>query len=232
MAGLDQVGARQELESVGLVPSIIDPVPSDTVEEGLFVSSDPAVGTEVEVGKEVAIAFSSGPNAVDVPNVVGMTQEQAASALESSGLTTGAVDDVNDPSASPGDVVATNPEAGASAAPGSRVNLTVATNLADLPDLTGKTEDEASATLAGLDLNVRITQQESADAAPGTVIQQSHPAGVVERGTTVTLTVATAPPEPTPEPTTAEPTQDQTEPPPDGEPTDGGDGGGGGGGNG
>jgi serine/threonine-protein kinase len=211
MTGLDQVGAREELEGVGLVPSIVDDVPSDTVEAGLFVESDPAVGTEVEVGETVEIAFSSGPEAVEVPNVVGMTQDQAASALEGAGLASGSVDEVNDPSAAAGDVVATDPAAGASAAPGSRVNLTVASNLADLPDLTGQTEEEASAALAGLDLNARITQEESADAAPGTVIRQSHPAGVVERGTTVTLTIAVAAPEPTPEPTTTEPTQEPTD---------------------
>ena len=227
MTGLDQVGARQELEDVGLVPSIVDDVPSDTVEEGLFVESDPPVGTEIEVGKTVEIAFSSGPEAVSVPNVVGMTQDQAASTLEAAGLTSGSVTEVNDPSAAAGDVVATDPAADSSAAPGSRVNLTVASNLADLPDLTGKTEEEASAALAGLDLNARITQEESADAPAGTVIRQSHPAGVVERGTTITLTVAVAAPEPTPEPTTTEPateepTQDQTEPPTDGQPTDGG----------
>ncbi|MCK6210354.1 Stk1 family PASTA domain-containing Ser/Thr kinase [Georgenia sp. EYE_87] len=227
LTGLDQVGAREELEDVGLVPSIVDDVPSDTVEAGVFVESNPPVGTEVEVGETVEIAFSSGPEAVEVPNVVGMTQEQAASALEDVGLASGSVDEVNDPSAGPGDVVATDPAAGASAAPGSRVNLTVASNLADLPDLTGQTEEEASAALAGLDLNARITQEESADAAPGTVIRQSHPAGVVERGTTVTLTIAVAP-EPTPEPTTAEPTQEPTdeqpteEPPTDEQPTDGG----------
>ncbi|WP_418606917.1 PASTA domain-containing protein [Georgenia sp. SUBG003] len=213
MTGMDQVEARQELEEAGLEPSIVDDVPSDTVEEGLFVESRPAVGTEIEVGETVEIAFSSGPEAVEVPNVVGMSQDQAASALESAGLASGSVQEVNDPSAAPGDVVATDPAAGESAAPGSRVNLTVASNFADLPDLTGQTEEEASATLAGLDLNVRITQQETADAEPGTVIQQSHPAGAVERGTTVALTVAVAPPEPSPEPS------ETSEPPPD-EPSD------------
>jgi len=215
MSGLDQVGARQKLEEVDLVPSIVDAVPSDTVEEGLFVQSNPAVGTEVAVGAKVEIAFSSGPEAVEVPNVVGMSQDQAASALESAGLASGSVKEVNDPKAAPGDVVASDPAAGASAAPGSRVNFTVASKFVDLPDLRGKPEEEASATLSALDLNVRITQQPSGEADPGKVIQQSHPAGAVERGTTITLTVATPPPpEPSPAPST------ETSAPPSDQPSD------------
>jgi eukaryotic-like serine/threonine-protein kinase len=230
MSDLDQVGARQKLEEIGLVPSIVDAVPSDTVEEGLFVRSNPPVGEEVEVGTKVEVAFSSGPEAVEVPNVVGMSQEQAANALESAGLASGSVKEVNDPNAAPGDVVATEPAAGASAAPGSRVNLTVASNFVDLPDLRGKPEEEASAALSALDLNVRITQQQSGEADPGEVIQQSHPAGAVERGTTVTLTVATAPPEPSPEPSTNETSEPPSDQPSDTTPPDGDNGNGNGGG--
>jgi eukaryotic-like serine/threonine-protein kinase len=221
MAGLDQVAARQKLEEVDLVPSIVDDVPSDTVEEGLFVQSNPAVGEEVEAGSKVEIAFSSGPEAVEVPNVVGMSQEQAANALESAGLASGSVKEVNDPKAAPGDVVATDPAAGASAAPGSRVNLTVASNFVDLPDLRGMPEEEASAALSELDLNVRITQMPTGEADPGKVVQQSHPAGAVQRGTTVTLTVATAPPEPSPEPSTTETSEPPSDQPSDEPPSDG-----------
>ncbi|KAE8762691.1 Stk1 family PASTA domain-containing Ser/Thr kinase [Georgenia thermotolerans] len=202
MAGMDQNAARAALSQAGLKANIVDPVPSDTVQPGLFVESDPAVGTKVDVDSTVNLAFSSGPNAVDVPNVAGMSQDQAAAALKSAGLAVGNVSEANDPSVGIGDVISTDPKAGASAAPGTAVKLTIASPNADLPDLKGKTEEEASGILRSLDLGVRIETVPSGDFPAGTVLEQSRPAGVVARGETITLQVATeAQNAPSPSPT-------------------------------
>lgn len=220
LTGMDQVEARQELEGDGLVFALGEAVQSDTVEEGLFVEATPAVGTEVETGETVTVSFSAGPSAVEVPDVRGLDQDQATAELQRAELERGRVTEENaDASVSVGDVISSSPAAGEAVPPGTTVDLVIASANVDLPGLTGRTEAEASQILADLDLGVRIVEQESGDFAPGTVLEQSHPEGVVERGTTVTLTVAIAPPEP--EPTTAPPTTapPTTEPPTTAPPT-------------
>ncbi|WP_152193991.1 Stk1 family PASTA domain-containing Ser/Thr kinase [Georgenia subflava] len=213
LSGLDQVGVRQELTEAELVPNFVDPVPSDTVEVGLFVQSSPPPGTVVDIGSAVDVALSSGPEAVEVPDVAGMTQEQARAELEASELRGGATTEENNAAIGVGDVIRTEPGAGEQVEPGSTVDLVIASANVDLPALEGRPEAEASQVLDDLDLGVRIEQAESADVPAGNVISQSHPAGVVARGTTVTLTVSSgAPPEPTPEPTTPEASEEPTEP--------------------
>ncbi|UNX54992.1 Stk1 family PASTA domain-containing Ser/Thr kinase [Georgenia sp. TF02-10] len=221
MTGMDQVAAREALTDVGLEPSIVDDVPSDDVPEGQFVESDPPVGDEVPEGSTVEIAFSSGPASVTVPDIAGMSQEQARAELDERGLTVGSVKEANaDASVDVGAVIGSTPEAGEAVPPGTAVDLVLASGNVELVDLVGMTEAEATGVLDELDLNYRIETQQTAEAAPGTVIGQSHPAGVVERGTTITLTVAEEPPPPpspsptpTPTPTATEtPTETPTEP--------------------
>ena len=207
------------LTEAQLVPNILDPVASDTVPEGQFVSADPAVGTEVEVGETVNVAFSSGPNAVEVPDVTGQSQDQAAAALRAAGLEVGQVTEENaDASVDVGDVIRSDPAAGATAAPGAAVALFIASPNVDLPELVQKQEAEASEILRSLDLGVRIETMPSGDFEPGTVLEQSRPAGVVERGETITLIVATE----APEAVTPEPTETPTDEGGNGSPTDAG----------
>ncbi|MFD1505910.1 Stk1 family PASTA domain-containing Ser/Thr kinase [Georgenia yuyongxinii] len=219
LAGLDQNGVRTALTEAQLNPNILDPVPSDTVPEGQFVSADPAVGTEVEVGSRVSVAFSSGPNAVAVPDVTGQSQDQAAAALRAVGLEVGQVTEENaDASVDVRDVIRTDPAAKTSVAPGTAVTLVIASPNVNLPELVGQSEDAASEVLRSLDLGVRIETTPSGDFEPGTVLEQSRPAGVVERGETITLIVATE----APETVAPEPTDTATEPGDGGTPTDAG----------
>ncbi|MFC7403935.1 Stk1 family PASTA domain-containing Ser/Thr kinase [Georgenia alba] len=234
MEGMDQVDARQELEAVGLQAAIQDPQPSDEVEEGLFLSSNPAVGESAREGSTVQLVFSSGPEDVAVPDVVGLSQEDARTEIESAGLSVGNVELGEAPDLEPGTVMESSPEAGASVAPESEIDLVIVGAYVQLPDLTGYTEEDAIAELESLDLNYGTEELETTDAEPGTVVDQSHPAGIVTRGETVTLTIAVAPPEteePTETPTETETPTDDTETPTD-EPGTGNGGGNGGNGTG
>ncbi|WP_127128591.1 Stk1 family PASTA domain-containing Ser/Thr kinase [Georgenia sp. SYP-B2076] len=202
MAGMDEAAARAALAKVDLVAAVGDPVASDTVAKGLFVSSSPAAGAAVGPGTTVTLSFSSGPDAVQVPDVTQMDQAQAAAELERAGLKKGNVTEANDASGNVGDVVSTDPAADASVPPGTAVDLVIASANVDLPDLVGQTEEAATQTLSGLDLVARIQTQPSGDFEPGTVLEQSQPAGVVKRGTGITLIVAAEAPEsPSPTPT-------------------------------
>lgn len=74
---------------------------------------------------------------VTVPNVVGMVQSTAETAITAAGLSVGTVSDENSPTVPSGDVISQNPAAGTSVAQKSAVNLAVSSgpNVARLESL-------------------------------------------------------------------------------------------------
>ena len=76
-------------------------------------------------GSAVALVVSSGPAPVAVPNVVGLSQAAAETAITGAGLTVGTVTNQNSDTVPSGDVISQSPAAGASVAPGSAVALVV-----------------------------------------------------------------------------------------------------------
>src|SRR5271170_1832071 len=79
----------------------------------------------------------SGAKTVSVPNVVGMSQAAATTAITGAGLTLGTVTMASSATVASGDVISQSPVAGASVASGSAVNLTVSTGpaLVSVPDV-------------------------------------------------------------------------------------------------
>jgi len=213
LAGMDQTQAREAIEAAGLVFAIGDPEFSAEVDEGLFVSSDPPVGAEVEEGQTVTVRFSAGPEAVEMPDVVGLSQRQAQDQLSQDELGISVritYQPINDPGYEQDRVARTEPEAGAALEPGAEVVLHIATGMVDVPDLRDQHIDAATETLGELTLNVRTVEQPSGDFEPGTVLDQDR-TGPVPRFSTIELTVAVE--APTPDPTTEEPTDEEPTPP-------------------
>ena len=64
---------------------------STTVPAGRVISQSPTAGTQVTQGSAVTLVVSSGPPQVAVPNVVGLTQAAATSAITGANLTLGTV---------------------------------------------------------------------------------------------------------------------------------------------
>ena len=78
----------------------------------------PASGAEVPRDSEVAVQVSKGPDVVKVPNVKGLTLQQAIAKLEAEGLTVG---DVFGPAK--GQPFTTSPDAGAQVKRGTKVDI-------------------------------------------------------------------------------------------------------------
>ncbi|MEX2625540.1 MAG: PASTA domain-containing protein, partial [Ilumatobacteraceae bacterium] len=85
-SGAERADVVAELAELGLV--LIGPEEDfdDEVPEGLVISQDPEPGAEVERGSEVTVTISLGPDVVPVPEVIGLTFEEAETALEEAGL--------------------------------------------------------------------------------------------------------------------------------------------------
>lgn len=164
-----------------------------TAPPGTVLSQSPAAGTTQGQGARVQLELSAGQRSVDVPPLVGMTREEAAEALQSAGLSLGSV--VQRPSDAPrGQVTATTPDAGTRVTSPSRVDVVLSagpTSVA-VPDLMGRSYDDARTMLEQLGLRVGRVNVDSSSYAPfNTVLYQLPGAGTqVGNGHAVTLTIS------------------------------------------
>ena len=108
-AGLENQGKDavvNVLKGLRLNPQLKDEF-NETVPKDMVISVDPPVGTKLEVDAVVTVTVSKGPEPRVVPNTVGMTLNQATTALEGAGFKISGV--TGSPSAR---VLITNPPPG------------------------------------------------------------------------------------------------------------------------
>ena len=141
---------------------------------------------------------------VEVPNLVGRTQEEAEQLLEEAGLTGHPVMEEND--AEQGTVFEQHPEAGEEVDEGSTVTYKVSSGPDSdvVENVNGYSFDEAQRILGEQGFGVTPTYEYSSTVQEGYVISYS-PAGAQPLGTTITLVVSKGPepqPDTDPEPAT------------------------------
>lgn len=151
-------------------------VTSSAVAQGLVVGTEPAAGTQVERGTFVKLLISAGDATIAVPRVIDLTEDQARTAIELTGLDVGDLTFEASPVIEAGIVMAQSPEAGSLVAEGSQVDLVLSagTNAFTVPDVVGKSENDAlfvlSETGFGVD-QIRIERRPSAEVLEGFVIE-------------------------------------------------------------
>jgi serine/threonine-protein kinase len=111
---------------------------SNTVAQGLVVSTMPAANAQVQAGSTVQLVTSSGVCQVIVPNVINLSQSAATASLTSQGLTSTVIS--ADPTlcvtSAVGTVVAQSDQPGSSVPYNSSVQLSVCDNTATIPTTT------------------------------------------------------------------------------------------------
>ncbi len=194
---------------------------------GVIVKQDPAGGTELKQGGQVALVASKGAEPADVPSVVGQSASEATATLRDAGFETNVVQVPSDEAA--GTVVAQSPAAGDSARKGSSVRINVAEGSSSgggattsaattaatttsagtttqkqqpttttVPDAVGSELADAARTFGKADLKVAV-QPVPSDLPKGEVVAQAQEPGTeLPRGSTVQLNVSKGP-EPAPD---------------------------------
>ena len=99
---------------------------SDTVARGKVISQQPEAGEPVEKGTTISLVVSKGPQMVEMPNIIGFTQDGAIQELQSRGLVPSCFMVVNDGSYVSGCVVRCSEEAGTSVDVGSVITVYIA----------------------------------------------------------------------------------------------------------
>lgn len=188
-------GAVQAIEDADLVVGDVVEVPSADIDEGKVVGTDPEAGTTVSKGASVDIQVSSGPSQVEVPELVGLTEEEAKKALTEAGLKGVRDSDVFSGDVEEGKVAEQNPKGGTDAKAGSTVHysLSAGADTVTVPDLSGITEDAAMQILKDLGLTGLVGSRQASDTVPENCVISQNPAkGLkVETGTQVTFTIST-----------------------------------------
>jgi serine/threonine-protein kinase len=128
-----------------------------------------------------------------VPEVVGMTEGEARTALQGAGLTNVTTQQEASGDVEAGRVISSNPSAGQEVAPDQAITLVVSSGqeTVPVPTVQGLTEENARSALAEVGLSAEVVQQDVAN--PGqdkqVLSQTPAPGQQVTVGSTVTIYV-------------------------------------------
>ena len=107
---------------------------SDTVEKGRIIRQSPEAGEVIQKGDTVSLVVSRGPQMMEMPDVIGQTQDSAVQELATKGLNATCFTVVNDGSEAAGCVVSASEDAGSMVEVGTTIVLYIAGDVpADAP---------------------------------------------------------------------------------------------------
>ncbi|SQD95619.1 Serine/threonine-protein kinase PK-1 [Parafrankia sp. Ea1.12] len=196
LIGLAKADAEQDLRDAGLAFTYGAEIASAQIPQGHVVEQDPKDGAAVSDGAVVTLRLSSGVPKATVPDLAGLTVDQALPKLTEAKLADGGRSSEASDTVPQGQVVRTEPAAGAVVDPSTSVKLVLSSgpsSVAVPSDIIGMTFDEAKARLDSLNLNLTVQQSNVASDSvdPGHVVRSSpDPGQRVNAGGAVTLFVA------------------------------------------
>jgi beta-lactam-binding protein with PASTA domain/predicted Ser/Thr protein kinase len=220
VVGQTQAQAKRTLEDAGLVPEFTTGV-STPQQKGQVISTDPAAGFGLKRGGSVSVVVGAGPAQITLDDYKGVQYEDAAASLRSKKLIP--VRNLVNNSAPAGQVISTNPAANSRVSEGARITLNVSSGKTELPNVVGRSEQDATSILnqAGFSNIDRQVVPPPDDQEAGTVFRTDPTANTaVSPDQRITLFIAKE--KPTPSPTTPSPTPPPTgttTPSPSGSPT-------------
>ena len=116
--------AERLIEAAGLTVAGID-TSTAPEERGVVVNTRPPAGRSRSPGEGVTLFVSVGAPTISVPDLAGLTLEEARELLELTGLALGSTQARTSSAAEPGLIIEQNPAAGTLAAPGAAVRVTI-----------------------------------------------------------------------------------------------------------
>jgi eukaryotic-like serine/threonine-protein kinase len=189
--GLKAKAAVQRLRRAGFRVRVRQKF-DDTIPKGQAIDTIPAEGEQRDKGSAITLEVSSGKEQVAVPNVVGQTVDDARGNLDDAGLVA-TITEQPSQTADPGTVLKQSPGPTTMVPKGSKVALVVAKapEKVDVPDVTGKTQNDAIQALSAAgfvpDLKPGDTPDPTQD---GIVLDQSPKGGSkAKKGSKVQITV-------------------------------------------
>ncbi len=209
-------GAVAYLRGKGLDPQIQE-VPSETVDKGYIISTDPVQGKELTPGQTVTLWVSTGPEKnISVPNLKNRELSAAESILMGMGLKTDVEEEYSE-EVDKGHVIRTEPGRDVKLSKGDTVKLIVSSGpefiKEYMPNVVGLSVTTAQSVLDAKGFDKVTVEVVESDAAKDEVVRQSEKAETkIDVNTTIILYVSKGPKETQP-PTTPPTTPPATNPP-------------------
>jgi serine/threonine-protein kinase len=217
VVGKVQALAIEDLKTAGFNNVKVVQESSSDEDSGKVTKQDPTGKTTAAKDAEIVITVGSGPNTVDVPDLVGKSLSDARDELEKRELKLGNIIQTDSGTVPKDAVIKTDPSKDDSVARGTKVNLYISTGQETVPDVSDKTEAQARNALKKLGFRVDV-QKEFNEAPKGQVTRTDPEAGTkLDQGSRVTIFISRGDKKPTPttEPpvtTTASPSPTSEEP--------------------
>jgi serine/threonine-protein kinase len=165
---------------------------SPTVEVGQVISTDPPAGQEVGAKTTITVVVSSGKALSQMPNLSGMTEQDAILAITNSKLVLGTITQSDSPTIAKNLVMSTDPLANTQIPEGTVVNLVLSTGSVIVPNIVNlelsDARDQLTAPSVGytVETQIDVTCLGTAGTA---VIAQSIAPGVQPQLQTIVLTL-------------------------------------------
>jgi serine/threonine-protein kinase len=191
LVGETQNGAKDLLINIDLKLGQVTKKECEDQPAGNICSQNPEAKTKVDKNTAVDVVVSTGAPKISVPDVEGLPYEQAKADLEDKGFEVEQKTEESD--RNPGVVISQDPAGGTEREKGSTITLTVAKEKekATVPDVLGKTCDEAKAQMTANNLVGTCVEVETQDPNQvGKVISISPEAGTqLDKNDTVTIQI-------------------------------------------
>ena len=164
-------------------------VTNSDVPAGQVISQSPEPGESVKEQRLVHLVVSKGAGDITIPDLQGMSFDQAREKLKSLGLSIGKVTYVSDTSKDDGVVISQGLQAGGKASKGATVDITVnqtKSSTIEIPNVVGMTIKEAKEALGNLGLSISKISGSNEDTAIVTDVSPT-PGSSVKRDESVSL---------------------------------------------
>jgi eukaryotic-like serine/threonine-protein kinase len=199
VVGMDFDKASQALEKAGFHALKGQSRFHKTTPQGIVLEQDPPAGSLQKRGAEVTLAVSAGQATATVPEIAGVTQQQARIAIENAGFTFGSVSQQTSDQPR-GAVIVSDPPAGTTLDLPATVSITLSQgpSTIQIPDLAGRSLADARSALEQLGLHLGGTSSDTSSLMPeNSVLRQAPAAGAtVSAGASVNLVISRFPPPP------------------------------------
>jgi beta-lactam-binding protein with PASTA domain/tRNA A-37 threonylcarbamoyl transferase component Bud32 len=178
--------ATSDLQSIHIGVGTVQHVFSQTVAKGRVVDTDPTAGQTVDEGQQITLLVSKGVQHIAIPDVKGMTQDDATTALTDKGFVVTTPVERYSSSVPDGTVISSHPGEGRKAPKGSNVTLIVSQGprLFAVPNVVGDSIGDAIQAIKAA--GFQPSAEQFAAGGPGTVFRET-PADMEPHGTTIKL---------------------------------------------
>jgi len=195
MVGLNIEEAKSLLIDLGLTP-IEDPRVRENVANDVVYEQSPIPDTLARQGENIILIYNPGFVPVVVPNLVGLSVQEATNVLKDAGLRLVVDQFIASPDVPANQILVQSPTAGLGARPNSvvTVNVSAGVNTVRVPDVIGDEQTAAARLLSGAPLNFVVTVvAEPSDVIEAGRVIRTEPLGdtAVAPGTAVTMYVST-----------------------------------------